>query len=269
MTTPAPLAAHLKRDLSDLCLRKAVRNSLSIMGEINMRIRPHKLRHRRRRPAAGQISRSAFWRPIHNRVNSIFPAPDVGYDSLRMNCVVTAGPTYESLDDVRRLTNFSTGRLGTELAGFLADRGHHVTLLIGEQATFRGEPRAQTLQAFTTTADLLERLKTLSRQTVDAVFHAAAVSDYTFGRIWVRSASGEMVEVRSGKISTRDGPLLAELIPTPKIIAQLRGWYPGARAPGSAHQEGSVRDGAASHASHPGRGPPPTEENYRNRPRAA
>jgi phosphopantothenoylcysteine decarboxylase/phosphopantothenate--cysteine ligase len=149
-----------------------------------------------------------------------------------MNCVVTAGPTYESLDDVRRLTNFSTGRLGTELAGFLADRGHHVTLLIGEQATFRGEPRAQTLQAFTTTADLLERLKTLSRQTVDAVFHAAAVSDYTFGRIWVRSASGEMVEVRSGKISTRDGPLLAELIPTPKIIAQLRGWYPGARLVG-------------------------------------
>jgi phosphopantothenoylcysteine decarboxylase/phosphopantothenate--cysteine ligase len=149
-----------------------------------------------------------------------------------MNCVVTAGPTYESLDDVRRLTNFSTGRLGTELAGFLLDRGHHVTLLIGEQATFRGEPRAQTLQAFTTTADLLERLKTLSRQTVDAVFHAAAVSDYTFGRIWVRSASGEMVEVRSGKISTRDGPLLAELIPTPKIIAQLRDWYPDARLVG-------------------------------------
>ena len=149
-----------------------------------------------------------------------------------MNLSSPPNPTYESLDDVRRLTNFSTGRLGTELAGFLLDRGHHVTLLIGEQATFRGEPRAQTLQAFTTTADLLERLKTLSRQTVDAVFHAAAVSDYTFGRIWVRSANGEMIEVRSGKISTRDGPLLAELIPTPKIIAQLRGWYPDARLVG-------------------------------------
>jgi len=39
-----------------------------------------------------------------------------------MNCIVTAGPTYEPLDDVRRLTNFSTGRLGTELANFLAAR---------------------------------------------------------------------------------------------------------------------------------------------------
>jgi len=29
-----------------------------------------------------------------------------------MNCIVTAGPAFVPLDDVRRLTNFSTGRLG-------------------------------------------------------------------------------------------------------------------------------------------------------------
>ena len=51
-----------------------------------------------------------------------------------MNCIVTAGPAYEPLDDVRRLTNFSTGRLGTELANYLAARGHNVHLLLGEQA---------------------------------------------------------------------------------------------------------------------------------------
>ena len=60
-----------------------------------------------------------------------------------MNCLVTAGPTYEALDEVRRLTNFSTGRLGSELASFLAGHGHHVTLLIGQQATWRGERGAQ------------------------------------------------------------------------------------------------------------------------------
>jgi phosphopantothenoylcysteine decarboxylase/phosphopantothenate--cysteine ligase len=149
-----------------------------------------------------------------------------------MNCVVTAGPTYEPLDDVRRLTNFSTGRLGTELADFLVQQGHTVTLLLGEQATHRAATRAQQLQMFTTTADLLERLKLLSRGGVDAVFHAAAVSDYTFGRIWVRSGNGEMVEVKSGKISTRDGVLLTELMPTPKIISQLREWYPQAHLVG-------------------------------------
>jgi phosphopantothenoylcysteine decarboxylase/phosphopantothenate--cysteine ligase len=149
-----------------------------------------------------------------------------------MNCIVTAGPTYESLDNVRRLTNFSTGRLGSELADFLVARGHQVTLLIGQQATYQGAHQAQKVEIFTTTADLSERLKTLSRQPVDAVFHAAAVSDFTFGKTWFRSASGEMTEVKSGKLSTRQGTLLAELVPTPKIIAQLRGWYPKARLVG-------------------------------------
>ena len=48
-----------------------------------------------------------------------------------MRCVVTAGPAYEPLDDVRRLTNFSTGQLGTELANYLTTEGHEVTLLSG------------------------------------------------------------------------------------------------------------------------------------------
>ena len=145
-----------------------------------------------------------------------------------MHCVVTAGPTYEPLDDVRRLTNFSTGRLGTELANHLSRKGHQVTLLLGESATYRAATGVQDLQIFSTTQDLFEKLSELSKTGVDAIFHASAVSDYTFGRIWVRSSSGEMVDVRSGKISTKDGVLLAELIPTRKIIPQLRDLYPGA-----------------------------------------
>jgi len=132
------------------------------------------------------------------------------------------------MDEVRRLTNFSTGRLGSELVNYLADHGHHVTLLIGQQATYRGERRAQKVETFTTTADLRDRLQTFSKQPVDAVFHAAAVSDFTFGKIWNRSLQGDMMEIKSGKISTRQGTLLAELVPTLKIIAELRSWYPSA-----------------------------------------
>src|SRR5256885_15863055 len=100
-----------------------------------------------------------------------------------MHCVVTAGPSYEPLDEVRRLTNFSTGRLGSELGNFLAARGHQVTLLLGEQATYRGERHAQRIEIFATTADLHERLQALSTQSVAAVFHSAAVSDFSFGQI--------------------------------------------------------------------------------------
>jgi phosphopantothenoylcysteine decarboxylase/phosphopantothenate--cysteine ligase len=149
-----------------------------------------------------------------------------------MRCFVTAGPTYEPLDQVRRLTNFSTGRLGSELVNFLAGRGHEVTLLIGQQATWRGERRAQAVQVFSTTSDLRDRLRQLAAPEIGAVFHAAAVSDFSFGKIWRRSTAGELSEVGSGKISTREGALLAELVPTPKIIAGLRGWFPHARLVG-------------------------------------
>ncbi len=146
-----------------------------------------------------------------------------------MNCLVTAGPTYENLDSVRRLTNFSTGRLGSELVNFLADHGHDVTLLIGQQATWRGERQAGRVEPFTTTADLQARLERLSSGPVDAVFHAAAVSDFTFGKIWLRSKAGELSEIKAGKISTRAGTLLAELVPTPKIITSLRPLFPAAK----------------------------------------
>jgi phosphopantothenoylcysteine decarboxylase/phosphopantothenate--cysteine ligase len=144
-----------------------------------------------------------------------------------MNCIVTAGPTFEPLDEVRRLTNFSTGRLGTELANSLTAHGHTVTLLIGESATWSGERRAQTVRTFSSTKDLRARLKAGSRRRVDAIFHAAAVSDFSFGKMFVRQAGGGLAPFRpSKKISTRGGGLLVELLPTPKIIAELRAWYP-------------------------------------------
>ncbi|HEY5914891.1 MAG TPA: phosphopantothenoylcysteine decarboxylase [Verrucomicrobiae bacterium] len=145
-----------------------------------------------------------------------------------MRCIVTAGPTHEPLDNVRRLTNLSTGRLGSELAHYLTERGHDVTLLIGQQATYRGAYRAAHIGTFGTTASLREHLKTMSQSSIDAVFHAAAVSDFAFGKIWSRSTDGRLAEVHAGKLTTRHGTLLAELIPTPKIISELRDWFPRA-----------------------------------------
>jgi phosphopantothenate---cysteine ligase (CTP) len=149
-----------------------------------------------------------------------------------MQCIVTAGPTFEPLDGVRRLTNFSTGRLGSELANFLAAHGHETTLLIGQHATYRGERHARQVETFTTTANLRDRLQALASQSIEAVFHAAAVSDFAFGKIWRRSPQGELTEVKAGKLSTRQGTLLAELLPTPKIITELRQWFPRARLVG-------------------------------------
>jgi phosphopantothenate---cysteine ligase (CTP) len=145
---------------------------------------------------------------------------------------VTAGPTFEPLDGARRITNFSTGQLGVELANFLTDRGHDVTLLFGAQSTYAGNRRAGQVEVFSTTSDLQKKLQAHSGKRVEAVFHAAAVSDFAFGKVWERAASGELIEVKSGKISTRQGTLLAELVPTVKIIAHLKTWFPHAQIAG-------------------------------------
>lgn len=149
---------------------------------------------------------------------------------MTMRCVVTAGPTYEPLDEVRRLTNFSTGRLGTELANYLSTSGHRVTLLLGEHATSRAPCSAEHVFEFSTTSDLAQRLH--AARGAEAIFHAAAVSDFKFGKVWVRSKDDTLTEVRSGKLSTREGALLAELVPTSKIISQLRDWFPTAKLVG-------------------------------------
>ncbi|HEU5070201.1 MAG TPA: phosphopantothenoylcysteine decarboxylase [Verrucomicrobiae bacterium] len=161
-----------------------------------------------------------------------------------MNFIVTAGPTIEKLDTVRRLTNFSTGRTGTEMANFLAGRGHQVTLLVGEQSTWNGQRRAQKVINFSTTADLQDKLKTLSKSSFDAVFHMAAVGDFMFGKIWKRDSEGRLEEIASDKFSTRDGALLAELVPTPKLISQLPEWFPKSQVVGWKYEVEGKREDA-------------------------
>jgi phosphopantothenoylcysteine decarboxylase/phosphopantothenate--cysteine ligase len=176
------------------------------------------------------------------------PPSSISYHR-HMNCIVTAGPTFEPLDDVRRLTNFSTGRLGTELANFLAARGHKVILLVGESATYSGERRAQRVEIFTTTTNLRQKLKAVSSKKVDAIFHAAAVSDFAFGRIFTPNESGKLAEIKAvNKIPTRSGKLLVELVATPKIIAGLRGWFPRTRIVGWKFEADGARADALSAA---------------------
>ncbi len=159
-----------------------------------------------------------------------------------MHCIVTAGPTHEPIDKVRRLTNHSTGRLGTGLAKRLASDGHEVTLLRGRLATHNDLPEGLELQMFTTTADLAEKLERLAK--VDAVFHAAAVSDFAAGQVFRRAADGQLEPLKQGKLSTRDGELLLELKPTPKIIARLREWFPAALLVGWKYEVDGNRDSA-------------------------
>jgi phosphopantothenoylcysteine synthetase/decarboxylase len=116
-------------------------------------------------------------------------------------------------------------------------------------ATYAGERRAQRVETFTTTADLREKLKAVSSKKVDAIFHAAAVSDFAFGRIFTPNESGKLAEIKAvNKIPTRQGKLLVELVATPKIIAELRGWFPRTRIVGWKFEADGARADAISAA---------------------
>lgn len=141
-----------------------------------------------------------------------------------MKVIVTCGPSYEPIDEVRRLTNFSTGELGVRLANALTDAGVETICLRGEQATWRGECRAAQTIRFGTNDDLLAKLKDCGQVgAIDAVFHAAALCDYKVSEI--EDAAGEAVG--GSKIPTGGGVLKMKLAPTAKVIAELRSVFPG------------------------------------------
>lgn len=134
----------------------------------------------------------------------------------RLRVLVTSGGTTAPIDDVRAITNFSTGRTGAFLAEFLASRGHEVTLLRAESAPDAPGARSITFRTF----EDLERQLTdeLGTQAYDAVIHAAAVSDFSVKSL--RSADGARIEP-GGKIES-GAEFAIHLQSNPKLVDRLR-----------------------------------------------
>ncbi len=166
-----------------------------------------------------------------------------------MRCLVTAGPTAEPLDEVRRLTNASTGRLATGLGEYLVGKGCQVTLLRSRLATVHSSIEFSGVCEFTTSVELRACLAALAGEEVDAVFHVAAVSDFTFGRVYDRGAPGWLVERQDRKLDTSDRDLVVELRPTAKLIAGLAGWFPKAWRVGWKYELDGTRGEAIETAS--------------------
>lgn len=162
-----------------------------------------------------------------------------------MKIVITCGPSYEPIDQARRLTNFSTGSLGAALANALVDSGHEVICLRGVNATCPTIIKTSRLEPFTTNQDLAARLKRISEaERVDAVFHAAALCDYKVDQ--VLTASGQAIS--SPKFATRDGRLHLVLSPAMKVLPLMRGWFPSATIVGWKYELAGTREDAFAKA---------------------
>jgi phosphopantothenoylcysteine decarboxylase/phosphopantothenate--cysteine ligase len=120
--------------------------------------------------------------------------------------VITSGPTSESIDPVRVLSNRASGRTGRAVAKACYVRGAEVTLVHdGPEAPYAD------VVAVESAAEMLEGVRSVADD-ADALVSAAAISDYT-----VETAPEK---IRSGQ------DLSLDLEPTPKLIDSIREEYP-------------------------------------------
>jgi phosphopantothenoylcysteine decarboxylase/phosphopantothenate--cysteine ligase len=135
-----------------------------------------------------------------------------------LKILVTSGGTQEPIDEVRALTNHSTGRTGAVIADTLAAAGFDVTYLHSATAQ---KPRTEMSEdTFTSFASLNDRLQShLGSGQFSAVIHAAAVSDFSVASIEENGRSQSPLS--QGKISS-EAELTLKLKRNPKLISLLR-----------------------------------------------
>ena len=124
--------------------------------------------------------------------------------------IVTAGRTVEYLDPIRVITNNSSGKMGIEIARALYLAGAHVHVVYGK-GTADPVPNVPTYRV-ETAEQMLDTVKTLlAAHQIDCLVAAAAVGDWQAG------------EKAEDKITTHGTEKLkVELVPTPKIIDQVK-----------------------------------------------
>lgn len=125
--------------------------------------------------------------------------------------VVASGPTREYIDDVRFISNRSSGVMGCELAAAFRSAGAAVTLALGPCRAV--PPRGLDLHRFESAADLARMLRRMARS-CDLLAMPAAVADYRPTRR------------TRGKIPRAGGTFLLEMRTVEDITASLAGVCP-------------------------------------------
>ena len=128
------------------------------------------------------------------------------HDLKGKRVLVTAGPTQESLDPVRYLTNHSTGKMGYAIARRAMERGADVTLISGPTDLDR-VPFVETVDVVSA-QDMFEAVSARAEES-DLIFKAAAVADYT------------PCDYSGDKIKKKEGDLSISLKRTTDILAWL------------------------------------------------
>ena len=121
--------------------------------------------------------------------------------------LVTAGPTYEKIDPVRFIGNYSSGKMGLAIAEELAGRGAEVILVCGPVNLKTRHPSIHRVDV--ESAAQMYEVASREFETCDIAVLSAAVADFT------------PKEKADRKIKRGKEDLVLELLPTRDIAAEL------------------------------------------------
>ena len=122
--------------------------------------------------------------------------------------VITAGPTYEKIDPVRFIGNYSSGKMGFALAEACAQQGAEVTLIAGPVSLTTTHPNIQRIDV--ESAEEMYQAAMTAFPEADAGILCAAVADYR-------------PEIQADEKIKREskGEMMLHLVPNKDIAASL------------------------------------------------
>ena len=157
------------------------------------------------RLACGAVGKGKMPEP-EDLVQHILRHLALPHDMEGKKVLVTAGPTQESIDPVRYLTNHSTGKMGYAIAKMAMLRGAEVTLVTGPTAI--APPPFVKVISIVSAQDMFDAV-TSNAPEMDYIFKAAAVADYT------------PAEYADNKVKKSDSDLSIPLKRTQDILKHL------------------------------------------------
>ena len=143
-------------------------------------------------------------------------------DLEKKKILITAGPTYEKIDPVRFIGNYSSGKMGFALAEACAERGAEVTLVAGPVSLKTHHPAIKRIDV--ESAGEMYQAAMTAFPSSDAAILCAAVADYR-----PENASEQKIKRET------EGEMTLHLVPNPDIAASL----------GAIKREGQVMVGFA------------------------
>ena len=146
------------------------------------------------------------------------------------NIIITAGGTSEKIDNVRKITNSGTGKLGYKIALELLNKYEDVKIyyVCSKNSLRPINDRVEVIEV-DGTIDLKNNIENLLTQNkIDYFIHSMAVSDYMVDYVTNLESikSNDIKVINDTKISSNEENLVIVLKPTPKIISIIKNISP-------------------------------------------